>query len=164
MVKGVTSAPNFAPCQISTVVRAVFATLKTYAAEQGVLLETDGLDILPVIEADEHRLFTAFYNLISNAIPEVPGGGLISVSGKEDNPVWKFLLQFRTMVGACAEVRDRLFHSEAISTKREGTGLGTKIVKDVVDAHGGRIYVESELGVGTTFYLHLPVHPPPPRL
>lgn len=164
-VKGVTSPPHFAPCQISTVVRAVFATLKTYAAEHAVLLETDGLDTLPVIEADEHRLFTAFYNLISNAIPEIPGGGLISVSGEEDNPGEGVLVTVSDNGrGMCPEVRDRLFHYEAITTKQEGTGLGTKIVKDVVDAHGGRIDVESELGVGTRFYLHLPVHPPPPRL
>ncbi|MDR4485026.1 MAG: GAF domain-containing sensor histidine kinase [Nitrospirales bacterium] len=164
-VKGLTSPPNFAICEISTVVRAVFATLKTYAAEQGVRLEIDGLDTLPVIEADEHRLFTAFYNLINNAIPEIPGGGLISVSGKEDNTGTGILVTVSDNGrGMRPEVRDRLFHSEAISTKQEGTGLGTKIVKDVVDAHGGQIYAESELGVGTTFYLHLPVHPPPPRL
>ncbi|MDT3777210.1 GAF domain-containing sensor histidine kinase [Nitrospira sp. MA-1] len=164
-VKGVTSPPHFAPCQISAVVRAVFATLKTYAAEQAVLLETDGLDTLPVIEADEHRLFTAFYNLISNAIPEIPGGGVISVFGEKDNPGEGILITVSDNGrGMCPEVRDRLFHPEAITTKQEGTGLGTKIVKDVVDAHGGRIDVESELGVGTTFYLYLPVHPPAPRL
>jgi signal transduction histidine kinase len=39
--------------------------------------------------------------------------------------------------------------------------LGIKIVKDVVDVHGGQIHVESEVGVGTTFYMHLPVQPPP---
>ena len=165
VVKGVTSPPHFAPCRISTVVRAVFATLKPYAAEQAVFLETDGLDALPVIEADEHRLFTAFYNLISNAIPELPGGGLITVSGEEDNRGEEILVTVADNGrGMCPEVRNRLFHAEAITTKQEGTGLGTKIVKDVVDAHGGRIDVESELGVGTTFYLHLPVHPPPPRL
>ncbi len=164
-VKGVTCPPHFAPCQISTVVKAVFATLKAYATEQAVLLETDGLDALPVIEADEHRLFTAFYNLISNAIPEVPGGGLITVSGEKDNRGEEILVTVADNGrGMCPEVRDRLFHAEAITTKQEGTGLGTKIVKDVVDAHGGHIHVESKLGVGTTFYLHLPVHPPPPRL
>lgn len=146
-------------------VRAVFATLKPYAAEQAVFLETDGLDALPVIEADEHRLFTAFYNLISNAIPELPGGGLITVSGEEDNRGEEILVTVADNGrGMCPEVRNRLFHAEAITTKQEGTGLGTKIVKDVVDAHGGRIDVESELGVGTTFYLHLPVHPPPPKM
>ena len=163
-VKGVTSTPHFAPCHIASVVDAVFGTLKIYAAEQGILLESEGLDGLPVIEADEHRLFTAFYNLINNAIPEVPGGGVIAVSGKEEKPGVGILVTISDNGrGMRPEVRDRLFHSHTISTKQEGTGLGTKIVKDVVDAHGGRIEVESELGVGTTFCMHLPLHPPLPK-
>ncbi len=163
-VKGVTSPPHFAPCRIAAVVEAVFGTLRTYAAERGITLEAGGLDALPVIEADEHRLFNAFYNLISNAIPEVPEGGEISVCGKEEKPGVGILITVSDNGrGMRPEVRDRLFSSRAISTKQEGTGLGTKIVKDVIDAHGGQIRVESEVGVGTTFYVHLPVQPPPFR-
>jgi signal transduction histidine kinase len=161
-VKGITSPPNFAPCVIANVVEAVFGTLQTYASEKGITLEAEGLDALPVIEADEHRLFNAFYNLISNAVPEVPEGGEISVSGKEENPgVGILVIVADNGRGMRPEVRDRLFSSRAISTKQEGTGLGTKIVKDVIDAHGGRIAVESEVGVGTTFFVHLPVQPLP---
>jgi signal transduction histidine kinase len=54
------------------------------------------------------------------------------------------------------EVRDRLFTKRSISTKPGGTGLGTKIVKDVIEAHGGTIWVESELGAGTKIHLRLP--------
>jgi signal transduction histidine kinase len=57
------------------------------------------------------------------------------------------------------EIRDRLFSPKAISTKKGGTGLGTKIVKDVVDAHKGKIWVESAPGVGTTFHLRFPLDP-----
>ena len=57
------------------------------------------------------------------------------------------------------EIRDRLFTKEAISGKAGGTGLGTKIVKDVVDAHGGVITVNSEQGKGTTFTIHLSINP-----
>jgi signal transduction histidine kinase len=59
--------------------------------------------------------------------------------------------------GMPSEIRDRLFSAKAVSTKRGGTGLGTKIVKDVVDAHNGKISVESEPGVGTTFHLRFPL-------
>jgi signal transduction histidine kinase len=62
--------------------------------------------------------------------------------------------------GMPPEVRDSLFGTEAISRKAGGTGLGTKIVKDVVDAHGGSITVASQEGVGTTFHLSLPVQGP----
>lgn len=160
-VKGVTSPPNFAPCKIAEVVDGVIEALRTYAGEHGITLQKDALETLPVIQADDHRLFNAFFNLINNAIPEVARGGSISVFGKEEVPGVGILVSVSdTGRGMPPEVRDRLFTAHAISTKKEGTGLGTKIVKDVVDAHGGRISVESELGVGTTFYMHLPVQPP----
>ena len=55
------------------------------------------------------------------------------------------------------EIRDSLFSAHALSRKPGGTGLGTKIVKDVVDAHKGHVSVESIVGKGTTFRLVLPL-------
>jgi signal transduction histidine kinase len=57
-------------------------------------------------------------------------------------------------------VRARLFTENAVSTKPGGTGLGTRIVKNVVDAHQGQIRVTSELGKGTTFFIKLPLRAP----
>jgi signal transduction histidine kinase len=57
------------------------------------------------------------------------------------------------------EIRESLFTARTISRKAGGTGLGTKIVKDVVDAHGGQISVESVQGKGTTFRIALPCQP-----
>ena len=65
--------------------------------------------------------------------------------------------------GMPPEIRDRLFSAKAVSTKKGGTGLGSKIVKDVVDAHKGKIWVESEPGVGTTFHLRFPLDPTAPQ-
>jgi signal transduction histidine kinase len=61
------------------------------------------------------------------------------------------------------EVRASLFTYRAISRKVDGTGLGTKIVKDVISAHGGTITVQSEPGKGTVFYITLPLEGPPPH-
>ena len=58
------------------------------------------------------------------------------------------------------DVRQSLFTSQTISRKAGGTGLGTKIVKDVVDAHGGLITVDSKEGFGTTFSIQLPLEGP----
>jgi PAS domain S-box-containing protein len=160
-VKGVTSPPRFAPCEVATVVEEVFGTLRVYAGEKGVILKTKGLESLPILEADERRLFNAFYNLINNAIPEMPAGGSVTVYGiiGEDGKTVKLSVA-DTGRGMPSEVRDSLFTQGAMSRKRGGTGLGTKIVKDVVDAHGGQITVESEEGVGTTFHMTLPIARP----
>jgi signal transduction histidine kinase len=58
------------------------------------------------------------------------------------------------------EIRDHLFTNRLVSSKTGGTGLGTKIIKDVVDMHGGRITVASEPGKGTTFDILLPIEGP----
>ena len=156
-VKGVTSNPHFAPCQVATVVEEVFGTLRVYANEKGVALEVKELDSLPTLEADERRLFNAFYNLVNNAIPEVPSGGSVTVHGALEKDGHEVKLSVAdTGRGMPPEIRDNLFTSQAMSRKRGGTGLGTKIVKDVVDAHRGSITVESEEGVGTTFHIILP--------
>ncbi len=161
-VKGRSSPPNFAPCEIRQVIKVVFETLNWVADEKRVALRCEGLDQLPTILADEHRLFNAFYNLVNNAIPEVPPGGSVTVTGRPAPEADSVLLEFRdTGRGMVPEVRDSLFTTRVRSTKSGGTGLGTKIVKDVVDAHGGAISVTSELGVGTTFSLRLPLQPLP---
>ena len=159
-VKGVTSPPRFGPCRVAGVVATVKDTLAYIANEKGISLCTKGLEDLPIIQADEYRLFNAFYNLINNAIPEVPPGGMISVEGRFKESDQAVLLSVAdTGKGMKPEVRDRLFTNRAVSTKAGGTGLGTKIVKDIVTAHRGSIYVESQEGVGTTFHIRLPLDP-----
>ena len=157
-VKGVTAPPHFTSLKIPTVVEGVFETLRTYAAEKHITIHTIDLEKLPDIEADERRLFNALYNLINNAIPEVPPEGSVTVQGKMGTTPNTIELAVKdTGKGMPAEVRDRLFTNEAISTKKTGTGLGTKIVKDVIDIHHGHIRVESEEGKGSTFHLTLPI-------
>jgi len=158
-VKGLSSPPQFAPCQVRGVVENVFRTLDLMAKEKGISLSSEGLDGLPTIEADERRLYNAFYNLVNNAIPEIPPGGSITIRGESDQKGGVLTLSVAdTGRGMSPEVRDSLFTSRVISRKSGGTGLGTKIVKDVVDAHKGRITVKSEVGKGTTFHLTLPTH------
>lgn len=161
-VKGLTRAPQFAPCRMADVVSSVYATLRVLANESQVALHVEGLEHLPEIRADESRLFNALYNLVNNAIPEVPSGGSVTVKGETDNERKHIVVSVvDTGKGMSPEVRDSLFTYQAISRKVGGTGLGTKIVKDVVDAHGGTITIESEPGVGSAFHITLPVEGPP---
>jgi signal transduction histidine kinase len=159
-VKGLSAPPNFALCAVGPVVLEVFHTLQGLARDKQITLRTDGLESLPEFHADERRLYNALYNLINNAIPETPPGGSITVRGHLDQDTGSIALAVAdTGRGMSPEIRDRLFSANAVSTKKGGTGLGTKIVKDVVDTHKGKIWVESEPGGGTTFQLRFPLDP-----
>ncbi len=161
-VKGLSSPPKFASCKLEQVVSSVFETLKLLADDKGISLKHEGIQDIPEIKADEGRLFNAFYNLVNNAIAEVPSGGSITIQSKLDPEDQSLRIEVKdTGRGMPAEIRDSLFSSSAISKKKGGTGLGTKIVKDVVDAHHGKISVESEVGIGTTFSINLPLAPDP---
>lgn len=157
-VKNLSSPPAFAPCHIATVADGVVKTLLVVAEGKGISLRLEHLTDLPAIQADERRMFNVFYNLINNALSEVPPGGSITIRGAyvPDSRTVCFSVS-DTGPGIPPEIRDRLFREGVVSRKAGGTGLGTKIVKDVIDAHGGRIRVESELGQGATFFVSLPI-------
>jgi signal transduction histidine kinase len=158
-VRGISSEPQFAPCRLSSIVEGVLTTLGLLAAKNNIVLRADGLEDLPPIVGDERRLYNAVYNLVNNAIPEVSSGGSITVRGRAGAS--RIVLSVSdTGGGMPPEVRDSLFTDRAISRKPGGMGLGTKIVKDAVEAHGGTITVESAIGVGTTFEIRLPIFPP----
>jgi signal transduction histidine kinase len=163
-VKGLSSLPQFGPCKLKEVLAGVMQALQLDATQKNVVLNTNGLEEVPEIQADERRLFNAFYNLVNNAIAEVPSGGSITVKAHaEPNKVSILVSVVDTGPGMPEEVRQSLFTNRVMSRKPGGTGLGTKIVKDVVDSHGGEISVESEIGVGTTFNVRLPIDPPHPQ-
>lgn len=165
-VKGRRSLPEFTPCRMSEIVDGVVKILGFVADEKGLALRTEGLDGLPLIVADRRCLYSMFYNLVNNAIPEVPAGGTITVHGSLDKAGAAVLLSVTdTGRGMPKDVRDSLFTGRVVSHKAGGTGLGTKIVKDAVDVHGGQITVESQEGIGTRFLIRLPLEPPtqPPR-
>ena len=159
-VKGHIAPPHFQACQIEAVVNGVVEALQMVAQHHGVAIRAEGLAGLPELWADEMRLYNAFYNLINYAIPEVPRGGRITITGQPDPATDHVLVTVTdTGRGMPPEVRDSLFSGKAISRKRGGTGLGTKIVKDVIDAHNGQITVQSQENVGTSFHLRLPLRP-----
>jgi signal transduction histidine kinase len=158
----VTSAPqNFEPCQIAKLATSVAKSLHVLVKQRQLVLRLVGLDSLPSIMADENRLYSALYNLVHNAIPEVPAGGSITIRGFHDTGDQFISVAVQdTGKGMPPEVRDNLFTKRLVSRKSGGTGLGTKIVKDAVDTHGGQITVDSEEGKGTTFLIRLPIHQP----
>ena len=157
-VKGLSTPLKLAPCKITEIVDTVYKTLHFSASQKGIRLETQDLETLPTINVDEGRLFKAFYNLVNNALAEVPTGGSILISGMPDPDGTTIGISVKDSgPGMPQDIRDSLFTNKAISRKAGGTGLGTKIVKDAIDSHKGTITVDSELGRGTTFHITLPI-------
>ncbi len=118
-------------------------------------------DSLPEVYANERLLTQVFQNLISNAIkyrkPEEPPR--VHISSRKEGHEFVFSISDNG-IGIDPEYFDRIFmifqrlHTQG---EYEGTGIGLAIVKKIIDQHGGRIWVESELGKGSTFYFTLPM-------
>ncbi|MEO8876402.1 MAG: ATP-binding protein [Polyangiaceae bacterium] len=112
---------------------------------------------LPPVFADAGRLLQVFANLLGNAIKFTPGGGTITVRADTVGETVQFSV---TDTGAgipegdLTHLFDRFW--QARPTAREGTGLGLNIVRGIVVAHGGRIWVDSRVGAGSTFFFTLP--------
>jgi len=158
-VKGKLPAPVIEEANLNQTAREVASALGTVARKDGVDLRLDLKDPLPRTRFDPEHMYNALYNLVNNAIPETPPGGSVTIRTRPPEPGEETIRVevADTGRGMEKEVRDRLFSDAAISTKPGGTGLGTRIVKHVVDQHHGRISVESEPGRGSTFSIRLPL-------
>ena len=115
-------------------------------------------DQLPSIQADATLLHRAIENLVLNAMDAMPAGGVLMLRTTHQNGNIHLEVS-DTGSGLTPEECDRLF-TPYYTTKHHGTGLGLAIVQSVVSDHGGRIAVESESGVGTSFHIDLPGQPP----
>ncbi|MFZ1973245.1 MAG: ATP-binding protein [Candidatus Acidiferrales bacterium] len=113
---------------------------------------------LPTIQADATLLHRALENLVLNAMDAMPAGGVLMLR-TQHTPTEVSLEVSDTGTGLTVEETERLF-TPYYTTKQHGTGLGLAIVQAVIADHGGRISVESETGVGTSFHIELPMKPP----
>jgi len=121
---------------------------------------------LPVLLGDADRLRQLFQNLLANGLKFVAEGRTpeISISAVDQGPVWAFSVADNG-IGIPASARDRIFQIfQRLHPKTEypGSGIGLATCKKIVEQHGGRIEVESELGQGSTFRFTLAKQPPEP--
>jgi two-component system, NtrC family, sensor kinase len=115
---------------------------------------------LELIVGDERRVLQVIFNLLSNAVKFTPAGGAVDVSAEQVDGEVRVAVS-DTGPGLASQDHERIFdefqQTETGIEQREGTGLGLALSKRLVELHGGRIWVDSELGRGSTFTFTLPV-------
>ena len=137
--------------------REAVETFKRAAAGKVVDLRCEAAEDLAPAAFDHGRILQVFGNLLSNALKFTPRGGTIVVRTVRDDAGVRFSVQ-DDGVGISAEAQETVFERfwQGRPTDRRGTGLGLYISRNLVEAHGGRIWVESTLGQGSTFLFTIP--------
>ncbi|MBN1874635.1 MAG: HAMP domain-containing histidine kinase [Anaerolineae bacterium] len=147
------------PTPLATWLPEVLSPWREAAQAKSLEWEVTYPEDLPVLSLDPDRMAQALGNVVSNAIKYTPTGGTIRIdAGQNENGVWVRVQD--TGPGIPAEEQARIFEpfyrGPASQRFPQGMGLGLSIARDLVQAHGGRIEVESEIGAGSTFTLWIP--------
>jgi two-component system, OmpR family, phosphate regulon sensor histidine kinase PhoR len=133
--------------------------MRAQAERAGVTVQVECPAGLPKVRADVPRLEQVLVNLIHNSVKFTSPGGHITLSSERDESFVRFAVH-DTGVGIPAEdllrIFERFFRVDR-SRSGGGTGLGLSIARHIVEAHGGRIWAESEEGRGSTFYFTIPI-------
>jgi PAS domain S-box-containing protein len=147
-------------CQLDEIVHGIVDTIMPAAMTKGLTLTVDVPQNLPVLSGDATLLRQAISNLVDNAIKYTPSGGQVRVIVSTEPDKFRLAVA-DTGLGIAPADQAHLFQKffrvkQRGSTQVKGSGLGLAIVKSIVERHGGRVWVDSRLGKGSTFYLELP--------
>ena len=157
--------------EIKTALAEVRTIVEALVNKKRLSLEVEVEDGLPTLRADQGKLKQVLYNLLSNAIKFTAEGGGIRVTARRaaeiearESGSWIEIAVADTGIGLRPEDRERIFGEfeqvdSAYTRSQEGTGLGLALSRKLVELHGGWIWVESELGKGSTFRFVLPSAP-----
>jgi signal transduction histidine kinase len=136
------------------------------ATKHGINLDVTVDERLGDFVGDERKIKQILLNLLSNAVKFTPEGGRIGIRARQVNGSVEISVS-DTGIGIAPEDQPKIFEEfrqvgSDYGHKVEGTGLGLTLAKKFVELHGGRIWVTSELGKGSTFSFTLPERPSPP--
>jgi signal transduction histidine kinase len=137
---------------------AVQEALSRVAVPENVQVATQLDETFPTIPADPDQLAQVLGNLILNAVQAMPQGGHLNIQSLVPSPEWVAVSISDTGVGIPPENLGRLFEP-LFTTKARGIGLGLALVKSLVEGHGGKVEVQSQVGKGSTFTVTLPIQP-----
>jgi two-component system, OmpR family, phosphate regulon sensor histidine kinase PhoR len=150
---------NLSPARPVDIVTPACDRLRLQAERAKLALTIECPADLPAVLADAARVQQVVVNLLHNAIKFTPAGGQVVVSTARQDQAILFMVR-DTGIGISAEDLPRIFerfYKADRSRATSGTGLGLAIARHLVEAHGGKIWAESEVGEGSTFYFTIPI-------
>ena len=152
-------ALEVAPFSLQDALQSGVVMVRERATTDGVQITVAESSDVNIVEADERRVRQVIFNLLSNAVKFTPSGGSVDVRATRVNGDVQVSVA-DTGPGIAADDLERIFEefqqTDAGFEQREGTGLGLALSKRLVELHGGQIWVESQVGEGSTFVFTLP--------
>ncbi len=147
---------------VKNLLEDMFSSMQPLAAEKEIVMKVSFGPDLDYIQADKGKIKQVLYNLIGNALKFTEHGGSVTISAKVNGDM-AYISVEDTGIGISRKDQEKLFKpftqiDSSISRKYEGTGLGLALSKELVALHGGKIWVESEPGKGSTFTFTIPIN------
>jgi two-component system, OmpR family, phosphate regulon sensor histidine kinase PhoR len=148
------------PVRVEALVNGCIETARLKAEARGLQIHVELQENTPAVRGDGAQLGEVLLNLLDNALQYTPSGGQIEVKARSSGPDVIFTVT-DTGIGIPESDLERIFErfyrvDAARSREAGGTGLGLAIARHIVDAHGGRIWVESAVGQGSRFHFSIP--------
>jgi len=150
------------PTTLASIVSTAAGMISGEIDQRSIDLDVDIASDLPTVNVDDRRIVQVLTNLMGNAVKFTDPGGRIVVRATS-TPTGVVVTVEDTGIGIDPEAQPRIFDRfwQAQSTPRRGSGLGLAIARGIVEAHGGRIWVESQPGRGSLFSFSLPYEAAP---
>jgi len=144
---------------LEEIVKSAVKMMLPIAENKGLLVDVLITDKIPAIRGDRNKLLQVLLNLISNAVKFTAHGKITVGTGEVSGEIRTFVTDMGE--GIYPEEREKIFEEfyrigDDLHGRPKGSGLGLSISKKIVEAHGGRIWAESEIGKGSTFFFNIP--------
>ena len=146
---------NLARQPVESIIRDIMFVHGANAEKRGVRLTLRWPSQLPAIHVDGHLMYQVLNNLVKNSLEAITGAGDIRIEGSSDEK-FLFIKVQDTGAGIRRNALQAIFDPFFTTKGEKGTGLGLSIVKSIVEAHGGTVECQSDLGKGTSFTLRIP--------
>jgi signal transduction histidine kinase len=155
---------NFEPVEIKSLILGTCMQISPLVRNKAQILKTELPSSVPIIQGDGPRLEQVMLNLMNNATKFTPDGGKITIRAKNDQNSVVVEVE-DDGIGIAKDKQDMLFKPysrlNADRQRHPGLGLGLALSKQVIELHGGKIWVESDAGLGAKFSFSLPLRPTP---